>query len=455
MVWINLLLLGLALGNITLLEEGYEYERDNIGVDSFTKIVGDDKFHTIAFMPDVETQREAILDLFKDAPLTPGKNFLGSEEKDAKTTITCDPGEGPNFFRWAPQWVATAHKEDQALHAFSSQCFQNTTYTYDSEDSDSVTVTINAQNPSSKLCADIYWVATVNHIYIKKIFDHGEHKITLKGIDATDWVDINYSGIRLFRWCDDIPTLIKDLGMTLEMFLGGFSTHPDIPIFGSHTTWYMEDANRKFLQEAIGLDMKPRKTKDVYKDIDINVIKSGDFLAITRLDGLDEIIMWGTGGHVGHSTMAIWLNITGERELYVMESQDGWYWPRHGIQMNKFSQWIEWANNASFNVVVLPLKEEVSAKFNETAVYEWFKTVEGMPYGYHNFLFGWIDTVNDNYPPVLQAPLFPIAFRLVEKLAPSAIKTMFTLAINKRLGTEDLQIPELAAEAAKRNLTIN
>jgi hypothetical protein len=35
-----------------------------------------------------------------------------------------------------------------------------------------------------------------------------------------------------------------------------------------------------------------------------------------RLDGLDEIIMYGTGSHVGHSTMALRF----DGELYIVES---------------------------------------------------------------------------------------------------------------------------------------
>ena len=34
-----------------------------------------------------------------------------------------------------------------------------------------------------------------------------------------------------------------------------------------------------------------------------------------------------------------------------------------------------------------------------SAAYEWFKTVEGLPFGYHNFLFGWVDTPDKSYPP--------------------------------------------------------
>lgn len=58
---------------------------------------------------------------------------------------------------------------------------------------------------------------------------------------------------------------------------------------------------------------------------------------VFRLDGLDEIIMYGTGSHVGHSVMAMWFP---DGELYVVESQDGWYWPVHNIQKNKFDDWI-------------------------------------------------------------------------------------------------------------------
>jgi hypothetical protein len=68
-------------------------------------------------------------------------------------------------------------------------------------------------------------------------------------------------------------------------------------------------------------------------EYDLNLIQSGDFICIMRLDGVDPIIMYGSGTHCGHSTMALRF----DGELYVVESQDGWYWPVHGIQRNKFS----------------------------------------------------------------------------------------------------------------------
>lgn len=213
------------------------------------------------------------------------------------------------------------------------------------------------------------------------------------------------------------------------MFLGGFGTDPNIPVFGSKPTFWMEMANQAFIKRATGYEWQRRN--DVNVEIDEKEIHSGDFIAITRFDGIDQIIQYGAGSAAGHSTVALWI----EGELHVIESQDGWYWPKHGIQRNKFSQWIEWARNAGFNVAVLPLSPESRAIFNETAAYEWFKTVEGLPYGYHNFLFGWIDTPDKSYPPLLDPDLLPVIFSVLEKLLPNVVNIFYTQALNKRLGT--------------------
>lgn len=34
-------------------------------------------------------------------------------------------------------------------------------------------------------------------------------------------------------------------------------------------------------------------------------VHSGDFLAITRFDGVDQIIQYGAGSHAGHSAMLL------------------------------------------------------------------------------------------------------------------------------------------------------
>lgn len=60
-------------------------------------------------------------------------------------------------------------------------------------------------------------------------------------------------------------------------------------------------------------------------------------MMIMRLDGLDQIIMYGTGAYVGHNTVALRF----DGELYIVESQDAWYWPTPNLQRTKWADWIK------------------------------------------------------------------------------------------------------------------
>lgn len=75
--------------------------------------------------------------------------------------------------------------------------------------------------------------------------------------------------------------------------------------------------------------------------------------------------------------------------------------------------------------------------------------MEGMPYGYHNFVFGWLDTAKDNFPTFLSAEFATYAFSFIEKIAPKVATQMVGEGLNKRLGTVGLSIPEITIEAAK------
>jgi len=100
----------------------------------------------------------------------------------------------------------------------------------------------------------------------------------------------------------------------------------------------------------------------------------------------------------------------------------------------------------------LPLKKEVAAKFDEAAAIKYFKSIEGYPYGYHNFMWGWIDTPDHSYPAMLSPEFLGPAFAVVEKISPIAAYMVFTLPLNKRLGTVNLTVAEIAMEANKRGL---
>ena len=94
------------------------------------------------------------------------------------------------------------------------------------------------------------------------------------------------------------------------------------------------------------------------------------------------------------------------------------------------------------------LNRETREKFNEKAANNFFFETEGLPYGYHNFLYGWIDSANDNWPPMLANELVPVAFKIVEEIMPKLAQNFFTSALNKRLGVEGRTISEIAELAA-------
>lgn len=142
------------------------------------------------------------------------------------------------------------------------------------------------------------------------------------------------------------------------------------------------------------------------------------------------MIMWGTGGRGAHCVMALRF----EGELYIIESQDAWYWPTAGIQRTPWAKWIKQADEASFNIILMPLSEASRAKFDVQKAQDWFFQTEGLPYGYHNFLYGWMDTPRDNLPPSMPNEMIPIIFSMVENVMPHSVYNIFVEALDKRLG---------------------
>jgi len=83
----------------------------------------------------------------------------------------------------------------------------------------------------------------------------------------------------------------------------------------------------------------------------------------------------------------------------------------------------------------------MSALYNETAAIEFFDSVVGLPYGFHNFLFGWLDTSIDNLPCLppaydqcLTYELVQVLSGVVDALDPKLADRFYNQAFNKRLG---------------------
>lgn len=81
------------------------------------------------------------------------------------------------------------------------------------------------------------------------------------------------------------------------------------------------------------------------------------------------------------------------------------------------------------------MREDIRNQFNVSAAIEAFRTLEGTPYGIHNFIFGWIDTPDASFPPLLSPELAAVVFSILEKIDPALVKSFMGEALNFRLNT--------------------
>jgi len=72
--------------------------------------------------------------------------------------------------------------------------------------------------------------------------------------------DIRVNGFLVYMFCHSIHDEFISVFNTMKLFMGSFSSDPKWPIIGSHIPGYMERANVKFLEHAMGWKMEPRKT---------------------------------------------------------------------------------------------------------------------------------------------------------------------------------------------------
>lgn len=359
-----------------------------------------------------------------------------------------------NYYYWLPVLKAKVNSTEK-IEIFESSCFKENKMFISKLSKEETIINLISSNPRNLICKDSYIFSLSNFHAIHPIFIHGEKKIYLKNLSDSDLMDLKVNGLRLFAFCQGFLSSFNSILMTLKLFLGGMGSDPNafLPINRPKVPKYMEEANKQFLKEFVNLDLKERDPKFARSVLNIKKeeIKSGDFLFVFRLNGLGPLIMLGTGGHISHSAVAIWEN----GELYVVESRSGGEWPRVGVQKNKWSDWIQWANNADFHVAILPLRNEYREKFNSEKAMKWFnEKMDRKNYGFHNFIFSWIDTKDKNLPDLLQLETLFFLFSIIEKISKAESDLIMGEALNFRVGTKGKKLHEVAYKAAEKNQTI-
>jgi hypothetical protein len=365
----------------------------------------------------------------------------------ASQLFSCDT-EGSGYAKFTSKTVGQVKLG--ATLSFSGKCFETVEVTM-TQHVDKFTADIVTKKHKGGVCVEFIIVTTGKSSSYSLIYLEAKktHTFEVAKMSTAEREYVAERGLYVLRSCDNLLNLPQNIFMTMKLFVGGLGLNPNIPVFGSKIPDYQLHANMEFAEMTTGYKWRFRENPKTIK-IDKHSIKSGDYLSIIRFDGLDNLIHLGTGSRSGHNTIAMWR----DNELWVLESQDAWYWPRHGIQKNKWDDWIKWAENADFNVVVIPLKDEMRAKFDVEKAWAEFERLEGHTYGYSNFLFGYIDTVNENMPDWLDLIFITTTLKVLEHIIPSGISRVFYEPLNMRLGTAGLNIEGIWEEIYKRKISM-
>ena len=111
-------------------------------------------------------------------------------------------------------------------------------------------------------CKDWFFFATSDIQHVETFYFSGQHTITFPNLDADTMAEIAESGIRVYMFCDGYSDTFISVYNSLQCFVGGLGTDPNVPIYGSHVPDYMEKANVQFLYEMMGYNLTVRETQD-------------------------------------------------------------------------------------------------------------------------------------------------------------------------------------------------
>lgn len=312
---------------------------------------------------------------------------------------------------------------------------------------------IVSSSPASLTCSDIYAAFTVATLALSTEIKSSRNPVTTTIslpipddlTEAEAW-DHDNRGVRLYYYVNDKVTTISNLITTLKMFA---------PEFSQDVSDSAAQLNIDFMSKYTHFDIYPR-------DPSLNVVpdesevKSGDAFYIMRLDGLNPLLAWAMGSTTGHVTTAMWI----DGELYVCESTiaDS-YWPQDYVQKTPYRTWIQQTIDADMQVIWAPLNDAARKTYNETAAQEFFKSVEGIDYGFQTMIWAWLDTPTQNFPCLppdfssncMQWEILEPFIALIDRAIPEIGDQIWNQGLEHRLNIDrPMRTAELFMESARQ-----
>lgn len=292
-------------------------------------------------------------------------------------------------------------------------------------------------------CMDLYVFATPYRVTWDYYFSAREHTLKFDSWEeAAEMEYVKQHGVSVFL----MPSGM--LGTLLSLI-------DVLPLF-SNTVWG-QNANLAFLTKHMGatFEKRPQPWRTTINPDDVH---SGDFLAVSKIrgrwGGFETLEKWVTGAFAGHTAVCL------KDELGNLWVGESGHENEKGEEIIVVIPWEEWwelslKDSSNPQIALLPLHPDVRAKFNSTAAWEYARSMSGKPYGYHNMIFSWIDTIADNYPPPLDAHLVISVMSMWTRVQPAYAANMWNEALNKRLGTEDLDLYGILGETERRGIAFD
>ena len=220
------------------------------------------------------------------------------------------PGEE---MTWIPVFVAELTATAPTA-AYASSCFGTFDLAYAVTSPTSFDVTLTLGDKKSMTCHEYLMFANTEAWHMEVFYGTGTHVLTFNMPSLIEQEDVSNNGISVFMSCYGVVKETEAVLRMMEMLIDVNNKDYEIPD-------YMANTVRQFLLESMDYDVPPSPVPFV--DSDKSLVTSGDFFGVTRLDGLNPMIMYGTGSHIGHCTTALEF----DDGLFIVESQGAAFWP--------------------------------------------------------------------------------------------------------------------------------
>ena len=229
------------------------------------RVVKNIKVPTIPYIQNYSVQADNLKKMTEKI-----KQSRTQNEQPIYTCSNREPGvDGSSFGQFIPVYVSDLTPTANTYTYTASKCFEKIDFTFEPVSQTQFNINVTTSGKRHLTCKEAFFFANTEIFHTEVFMFNAQHTLQFEMPDAATQADVNFGGMKVFEFCDGMVQEIESIWTSLQAFVGGLTTNPDLPIIGSHVPPYMEKANVEFLGEAMGYKLEARTTKKVEIDPDL------------------------------------------------------------------------------------------------------------------------------------------------------------------------------------------